>query len=229
MITLKVKEYVEEPREQKIRRHFDETNSKWYFSIVDVITVLTDSTDARNYWKVLKNRLKKTDNELVTNCNQLKMRAKDGKFYLTDVADSETMIRIIESVPRASVEAFKVLVKEIEEHIASLSPISQAEEISENDAKLLVDVYQTESLVWIEAMVAGVSLPDLSITVFNKQVIIRGRREMGESTSQEKNYLHQELLWTSFSRTVLLPCPVQKDKIETTEKNGRLTIKLAKV
>ena len=72
---------------------------KWYFSIVDVIGVLTDSPDPRNYWKVLKNRLKKEGNETVTNCNQLKLVAEDGKKRLTDVADTEQLFRLIQSVP----------------------------------------------------------------------------------------------------------------------------------
>ena len=72
---------------------------KWYFSVVDVIAILTDSPTPRNYWKVLKNRLKKEGNESVTNCNQLKLLAADGKRYLSDVADQEQLFRIIQSVP----------------------------------------------------------------------------------------------------------------------------------
>ena len=73
-----------------IRRVYDEKSEKWYFSVVDIIAVLINQKDfqlARNYWKVLKNRLKKEDNQSVTKCNQLKMLADDGKYYLTDTAD----------------------------------------------------------------------------------------------------------------------------------------------
>jgi hypothetical protein len=73
--------------EKKIRTHWDNEQEKWYFSIVDVVGVLTESENPNNYWKVLKNRLKKEGSELVTNCNQLKMQSTDGKFYKTDVAD----------------------------------------------------------------------------------------------------------------------------------------------
>ena len=79
--------------EQKVRTKWDDENQKWYFSIVDVCGVLTDQPDekhARNYWKVLKHRLKKEGNETVTNCNQLKLRATDGKMRLTDVAEAST-------------------------------------------------------------------------------------------------------------------------------------------
>lgn len=84
--------------DKKVRTAWDEQQEKWYFSVVDVISILTDSADARNYWKVLKNRLKKEGNELVTNCNQLKLQAADGKSYKTDVADMEQMFRIIQSI-----------------------------------------------------------------------------------------------------------------------------------
>ena len=95
---------------RRIRSHWDSEQEKWYFSIVDVIAVLTDQTDyqaARNYWKVLKNRLKKEGKETVTNCNQLKMPAIDGKMRLTDVADTEQLLRLIQSVPSSKAEPFK--------------------------------------------------------------------------------------------------------------------------
>lgn len=72
---------------KKVRSLWNEKEEKWYFSIVDVVAILTDSPDARNYWKVLKHRLAKEGNESVTNCNQLKMQSADGKFYKTDVGD----------------------------------------------------------------------------------------------------------------------------------------------
>ncbi len=79
--------------EQRIRTQWDEDQEKWYFSIVDVVGVLTESENPNNYWKVLKNRLKKEGSELVTNCNQLKLQSSDGKFHKTDVADSEQLFR----------------------------------------------------------------------------------------------------------------------------------------
>lgn len=93
--------------QKKIRSSWNEEEEKWYFSIVDVIAILTDSPDARNYWKVLKHRLLKEGNESVTNCNQLKMQSSDGKFYLTDVADTEQLLRLIQSIPSPKAEPFK--------------------------------------------------------------------------------------------------------------------------
>jgi hypothetical protein len=80
--------------ERNVRTIWDDVQEKWYFSVVDVIAILTDSPTPRNYWKVLKNRLKKEGNESVTNCNQLKLLAADGKRYLSDVADQEQLFRI---------------------------------------------------------------------------------------------------------------------------------------
>ena len=102
--------------EQKVRTKWDDEKQKWYFSIVDVCGVLTDQPDeehARNYWKVLKHRLKKEGNETVTNCNQLKLLAADGKMRLTDVADMEQMFRLIESIPSKKAEPFKQWMAEV--------------------------------------------------------------------------------------------------------------------
>jgi BRO family, N-terminal domain len=92
---------------KKIRSSWNEEEQKWYFSIVDVVAILTNSPDAGNYWKVLKHRLSKEGNESVTNCNQLKMESSDGKFYLTDVADTEQLLRLIQSIPSPKAEPFK--------------------------------------------------------------------------------------------------------------------------
>lgn len=94
--------------DRKIRSIWDGEAEKWYFSVVDVVAVLTDSENPRNYWKVLKNRLKKEGNQSVTNCNQLKLKASDGKFYLTDVADQEQLFRLIQSIPSPKAEPVKV-------------------------------------------------------------------------------------------------------------------------
>ena len=93
--------------QKKVRAIWDDEQEKWYFSIVDVVAVLTDSPNPRKYWSVLKTRLKKEGSELTTNCSQLKMRAADGKNYLTDVADTEQLFRLIQSIPSPKAEPFK--------------------------------------------------------------------------------------------------------------------------
>ena len=95
----------------KIRRHYDEANEKWYFSVVDIIQVLIQQPDyqiARKYWNKLKERLKKEGSQSVTNCHRLKLVAADGKKYLTDVADPETILRIVQSVPSPKAEPIKL-------------------------------------------------------------------------------------------------------------------------
>ena len=101
---------------KKVRVVWDSEKEKYYFSVVDVVQVLTDSTDyqsARNYWKVLKNRLTKEGNESVTNCNQLKLPSSDGKKYKTDVADIEQLLRLIQSIPSKKAEPFKQWLAEV--------------------------------------------------------------------------------------------------------------------
>lgn len=92
----------------KIRAVWDDEQDKWYFSVVDVVAVLTESPNPQTYWRVLKKRLKDEGNETVTNCNGLKMPAADGKMRLTDVADTEQLLRIIQSVPSPKAEPFKM-------------------------------------------------------------------------------------------------------------------------
>ncbi len=93
--------------QRKVRTIWDDQEEKWYFSIVDVCAVLTDSENPQTYWRVLKNRLKKEGNETVTNCNGLKLRAADGKMRMTDVADTEQLFRLIQSIPSPKAEPFK--------------------------------------------------------------------------------------------------------------------------
>lgn len=99
--------------EKKVRTVWDDEQEKWYFSIVDVVAVLTDSPNPNNYWKVLKHRLRKEGNESVTNCNQLKLESSDGKNYKTDVADTEQLLRLIQSIPSPKAEPFKLWMAQV--------------------------------------------------------------------------------------------------------------------
>jgi len=99
--------------EKKVRTAWDEESEEWYFSVVDVVGVLTDSPNPNNYWKVLKNRLKKEGSELVTNCNQLKMQSADGKFYKTDVVSTEQLFRLVQSIPSPKAEPFKLWLAQV--------------------------------------------------------------------------------------------------------------------
>ena len=93
--------------EKKVRTVWDSETEEWYFSIIDVVEILTDSSDPSAYWRKLKQRLKAEGNETVTNCHRLKLQAADGKMRLTDVATSEQLFRIIQSIPSPKAEPFK--------------------------------------------------------------------------------------------------------------------------
>jgi len=110
------KEAIKLFEEHKVRTIWDDTHEKWYFSIVDVVAILADSKDfltARKYWNKLKERLKKEGNETVSNCHQLKLEAVDGKMRLTDVADTEQLFRLIQSIPSPKAEPFKQWMAEV--------------------------------------------------------------------------------------------------------------------
>ena len=107
------KEAIKLFEERKVRTIWDDTHEKWYFSIVDVVAILTNSPNPQTYWRVLKKRLKEEGNETVTNCNALKLKAADGKMRLTDVADTEQLFRLIQSIPSPKAEPFKQWMAEV--------------------------------------------------------------------------------------------------------------------
>ncbi len=103
-------------QKQKVRTHWDESNELWLFSIIDVVGILTEQPDfqkARKYWNKLKERLRKEGNETVTNCHQLKMKASDGKMRITDVANTEQLLRLIQSIPSPKAEPFKIWLAQV--------------------------------------------------------------------------------------------------------------------
>src|SRR3989338_8864738 len=224
----------------EVRKYYDETNQKWYFSVVDVVALTNSSKNPQNYWKVLKNRLKKEQNELVTKCNRLKMKARDGKSYLTDAADQETLTELIKLIPGARVNDLAACFEPFVVNPPLLSkeglrggepeklpprpsdtPPSQGGE--DTAAELLLDAYQTDDAIFIAAFVAGVSLADLNIEVSSRKIIIEGKR-----AKPPADYFTQELLWLSFSRELELPFPVDADRAQASESQGQLTIRLPK-
>jgi hypothetical protein len=148
--------------QQKVRTHWDEKAEKWYFSIVDVISILTDQPHhqgARNYWKVLKSRLLKEGNETVTNCNRLKLVAEDGKLRLTDVADTEQLLRLIQSIPSPKAEPFKQwLAKTGYERMKEIAdPEQSLDRARENWQKLGKSAVNTREKIKGEVRRAGAS------------------------------------------------------------------------
>ena len=107
------KEAIKIFEEKKVRTVWDDETEEWFFSVVDVVAILTDSPNPSNYWKVLKHRLRKEGNESVTNCNQLKLPSTNGKYYKTDVATTEQLFRLIQSIPSPKAEPFKLWMAQV--------------------------------------------------------------------------------------------------------------------
>lgn len=218
-------------KENSIRHHFEEKSGEFYFSIVDVIDNLHLSTDPRNYWKVLKNRLKKARPELVTECNQLKMISNDGKYYLTDVANTNTMLQIIELVAPEKVATFGEILDKIErENVSQNGDLRNGEEklstVLFEEGEIQVDMYQKEDCVFVRAMLAGVDPDNIFISVDCKNLIIKVSR-LKQNNIEDVNFNLKELYWGKFSRIISLPFEVDIDRVEANSNHGLLSIKLS--
>ncbi|OQB08885.1 MAG: hypothetical protein BWY21_01026 [Parcubacteria group bacterium ADurb.Bin216] len=171
-----------------IRRIWDEKSEKWYFSIVDIIGILSQSTSPRTYWKVLKNRLGKEGSEVVTKCNQLKMKASDNKYYLTDAADVETIFRLVQSIPSPKAEPFKLWLAKVgyERMQETVDP-----ELAINRGR---KNWQTmgRSKKWIEQRMLGVETRNKLTDYWSDHGI-----KKGEEYAKLTNIIHQE--WSGLS------------------------------
>jgi methylphosphotriester-DNA--protein-cysteine methyltransferase len=142
--------------EKQVRRAWNQVEEKWYFAIVDVIAILTGSDNPQVYWRVMKKRLSDEGNETVTNCNALKMTAADGKQRLTDVADTEQLLRLIQSIPSPKAEPFKLWLAKV--------GYERLEEIENPElaAKRMRQIYEQKgySEDWIEKRLRGIAVRD---------------------------------------------------------------------
>ncbi len=174
--------------EKKIRTHWDEKLEKWYFAIVDVIAILTESDNPQVYWRVMKKRLLAEGNETVTNCNALKMEAVDGKMRATDVADTETLLRIIQSIPSPKAEPFKQwLAKVGYERMQEIADPSQGiDRVRENWQQL------GRSEKWIQQRMTGQETRN-KLTDYWKESGVQKADEFALLT----NIIHQE--WTELT------------------------------
>ena len=175
----------------KIRRLYDEKKELWYFSVIDIIAVLTDQKDfqlSRNYWKVLKNRLKAEGSEVVTNCNRLKLLAQDGKMLLTDVANVETILRLIQSVPSKKVEPIKLwLAKVGYERMQEMSDPEKALNRSREYWQK-----QGRSQQWIQQRMIGQEVRNKLTDYWSNNEV-----KKGEEFAILTNIIHQE--WSDLS------------------------------
>lgn len=174
--------------QNNIRSVYDEEQEKWYFSVVDLIAILTDSEKPANYWKVLKNRLKKEGSQLVTICNQLKMEAADGKFYKTDALDVEGCLRLVQSVPSPKAEPVKLWLARVGyERMKEMSdPSTAIDRARETYQKL------GRSEKWIQQRMMGQETRN-KLTDYWKDHEITESEEFAILT----NIIHQE--WTGLS------------------------------
>ncbi|KKS43665.1 MAG: hypothetical protein UV05_C0025G0007 [candidate division CPR1 bacterium GW2011_GWA2_42_17] len=173
-------------QDKEVRRHWDEKLEKWYFSIIDIISVLTEQPNfkkAQSYWTTLKNRLKKEGNESVTKCDKLKLQSADGKFYKTDVADVETLLRLIQSVPSPKVEPVKLWLARV--------GFERIEEINDPEKALnrSRDYWQKlgRSQKWIQQRMMGQEIRN-KLTDYWKNNEVKERDEYAILT----NIIHQE-------------------------------------
>jgi HSP20 family molecular chaperone IbpA len=221
-------------KDASIRYHFDEKSGAWQFSIVDVIAMTTKSSDPRNYWKVLKSRLKKEHNQLVTNLNQLKMKSSDGKFYLTDAGEAETILKILKLISSEYVLPFREWFDYLEQKnfpvldTGKITPLSdKTENLSypQKDYVLPINGYREKNLFIIQAFTAGVETDKLLILATCKEITIKGEYETKEKILV-RDYHKQELPYGKFSRSIILPEEIDIDQVEVLEFHGLITIKL---
>ena len=174
--------------EKKVRSKWNEQEEKWYFSIIDVVEILTGSPNARKYWSVLKTRLKAEGSQLATNCSQLKMQSADGKFYKTDVADTEQLLRLIQSIPSPKAEPFKQwLAKVGYERMQEIAdPEQSLDRARENWQKL------GRSEKWIQQRMTGQETRN-KLTDYWKDAGVKEKDEFALLT----NIIHEE--WTGLT------------------------------
>lgn len=205
-----------------IRKEYNKKTSSWYFSVVDIISIITDSSDPRNYWKVLKSRLNKTNPQLVTNCIQLKLPSGDGKSYATDTADAETLCAIIATLSPAREAQFCRWFEEFEYRSAK-----DIHSLGTADAELQVDMHDTPSEIIVKCFLAGIAPSDVTITANYDHLSISGARPLIADATHI--YVQQELYWGTFAREIDIADAIEVSQITASELHGLLTIRIPKI
>ncbi len=173
---------------KQIRRSYDENTEIWYFSIIDVVAILSESIDPQSYWRKLKERLKKEGNETVTNCHGLKMKASDGKMRLTDVATVEQLLRLIQSIPSPKAEPFKMwLAKVGHERLQEMSDPAQSVDRAREYWQ-----QQGRSEKWIQQRMMGQETRNKLTDYWSENGVAKG-----DEFAMLTNIIHQE--WSGLS------------------------------
>lgn len=251
MAKIKNKVKIDNKESESIRRVWDENRTRWYYSVTDVMAVLTESVDARNYWKALKNRLKNSHNELVMDINQLKMQATDGKYYMNDVADADTLIKILQVIAPHNIPPFSSYFDHIEasavkntlhKKITEIAPETSKVNFSDSTTnelstktEMFVDIYENNSEIVVVVPLPAFDPNKLFISANINTLTIKGSRLTTQNNLKKINgmeeieYLIQELDWSDFERIIELPNFVDIENISTQNENGMITIKLQKI
>lgn len=236
---------------EKIRHSHDPKLGVLFFSITDVMALLTESTDARNYWKVLKNRLKTKHNELVMDCNQLKMKAQDGKYYMVDVADADTLVKIIQIIAPYNAPAFRSAFDHIEiknaknghqKNEVGFTQNTKDEKISNGSdlknsklstsVEMPVDIYENKNEIVLIVPLPAYDPEKLFISTNMSTITIKGSRITPKNNSREipeEDYFIKELKWDAFERIIKLPNFIDIENTSAHSANGMLTITLVKI
>lgn len=217
--------------EIKVRHHFDHKRGEFYYSMVDIIEKLEISKDSRNYWKVLKNRLNKRHNELVTGCNQLKILAKDGKYYQTDTLDANNVLKIIQLISPHKVKEFGQFFDSFEKNNKYNNQLTDCvnDDLStdnQNENNIYIDMYLEKDYLIIKSFIPAVNPENIFLNINYDKLTIRGN-QINKNEISENNYFIQELVWGKFSRTIPLPKEVDIDQAEASFDHGLLTVKLS--
>ena len=216
-----------------IRHHIDGDSGEFYFSVIDVIDSLGLSKDPRNYWKVLKSRLKNTYGELVTECNQIKLASSDGKYYLTDAARTGTILQIVEVISPTKVPQLRIILDKIERensvnYFSNDNYINEEKKLSTvifEEGEISVDIYKKDDFIFVKTMIAGVDPGNIFISLDCKTLVIKVNR-VRDSAIKDADYDMEELQWGKFGKVISLPFEVDIDNVVTTFRLGILSIQL---
>ena len=213
-----------------IRYEIDQSSGEFYYSIVDIINTMGISKDPRNYWKVLKSRLKTSNKELVTQCNQIKLRSSDDKTYLTDVGNASTSLRLIQLIDRDKVTSYSQLFSKVEKKKEIVRKENYDEDNNEgklsteifDEGEIQIDMFKKDDTLVVKAMIGGVSPDNIFISVNFKSLTIKCNRIRQTSVNE---YDVGEISWGKMARTISLPFEVDIDQVEATSILGLLSIK----
>ncbi len=245
MARIKIKTTLSKEESESIRHSWDANTQEWNYSITDIIALVVETADSRNYWKSFKNRLKNTHKELVTSCNQLKMEANDGKFYLVDSANRNTLKSLLHIIAPYSVDAFESYFDHIEAKSsntnessirqmdsAPLAPKSGTEIDEEKISTAMnvpMDIIEKKDKIVVKFLAPGLSPEKIFLSISAESLTIKGELVTKISNIKNENFLIEELSFGYFYRKINLPNLADVENINATEFHGLIEITITKI